>query len=135
MTPESQEKSTSGNKVKKKDDNKSPTNAEQRAATLKHKKDALAKILADKDEVLEKGNMAKMTADREAKALEDKEKETELSKKKRRTKKTKDKDRAQKGLTVDTGNPGDGDAPAVDEAMLDADGDDNDWKEVDKNGK
>ena len=63
-TPESQEKSTSGNKVKKKDDNKSPTNAEQRAATLKQKKDALAKILADKEEVLEKETMAKMTADR-----------------------------------------------------------------------
>ena len=41
----------------------------------------------------------------------------------------------QKGLTVDTGNPGDGDAPAVDEAMLDANGDDDAWNEVGKNGK
>ena len=54
VTPESQEKATSGNKVKKKDDNKSPTNAEQREATLKHKKDALAKILADKEEAVKK---------------------------------------------------------------------------------
>ena len=130
VTPESQEKSTSRNKVKKKDDNKSPTNAEQRAATLKYKKDALAKILADKDEVLEKEkeNMAKMTADQETKALEGKEKETEPSEKKRRPKKTRDKDRLQKGLTVDTGEPGDGDAPAVDEAILDADVDDEEWK-------
>jgi hypothetical protein len=102
---------------------------------LKHKKDALAKILADKEEVLEKDTMAKMTADQDAKALEDKKTETELSKKKRRTKNTKDKDRTQKGLMVDTGNPGDDDAPAVDEAMLDADGDDDAWKEVDKSGK
>ena len=101
---------------------------------MKHKKDALAKILADKEEVLEKETMAKMTADQDAKALEDKKTETELSKKKRRTKNTKDKDRTQKGLMVDTGNPGNGDAPAVDKAMLDANGDDDAWKEVDKNG-
>ena len=65
VTPESQEKATSGNKVKKKDDNKSPSNAEKRAATLKLKNDALAKILADKEEVLEKEkeHMAKLTAD------------------------------------------------------------------------
>ena len=53
VTPESQGKSTSGNKFKKKYDNKSPSNAEKRAATLKLKNDALAKILADKEEVSE----------------------------------------------------------------------------------
>ena len=54
VTPESEEKSTSGNKVKKKDESTSPTNAERRAATLKQKNDTLAKILADKKEALEK---------------------------------------------------------------------------------
>ena len=61
-----------------------------------------------------------MMADRDAKALKGKEKETELSNEKRRPKRTKDKDRLQKGPTVDTGDPGNYDAPAVDEAMLDA---------------
>ena len=57
VRPESQEKSTSGNKVKKNDDNKSPSNAEKRSATLNIKNDALAKILANKEEVLEKENL------------------------------------------------------------------------------
>ena len=127
MTPESEEKATSGNKVKKKEDNKFLTNAEQRASTLKYKKNALAKILADKEEVLEKETMAKMTADRDAKALEDKETETELSKKKRRTKNTKDKDRTQKGLTIDTGNPVDDAVSPDDEVMPDVDVDDAEW--------
>jgi hypothetical protein len=73
VKPESQEKDTSGNKVKKKDENKSPFNAEKRAATLKLKNEALAKILADKAEAAEKEkekeHMAKLTADRETKAL------------------------------------------------------------------
>ena len=75
--------------------------------------------------------MAKLTADRETNALEGKEKKTEPPEKKRRQKKTKDKER----LTVDTGEPGDGDAPAVDKAMIDADVDDEEWKKVAKNGK
>ena len=37
VTPESEEKSKSGKKVKKKEDSKSPSNAENRLATLKHK--------------------------------------------------------------------------------------------------
>ena len=60
----------------------------------------------------------------DSKALEGNEKNTESPEKKRRQKKTKDKDR----LTVDTGEPGDGDAPAVDEAMIAADIDDEDGK-------
>ena len=80
VTPESQEKYTSGNKVKKKDENKSPSNAEKRVTTLKLKHEALAKIIADKAEAAEKGNekehMAKLTADREKKAKEGKERNT-----------------------------------------------------------
>ena len=135
VTPESQEKDTCGNKVKKKDENKSPSNAEKRADTLKLKHDALAKILADKEEAAEKEkekeHMAKLTADREKNSKEGKEKNTETPEKKRRQKKTKDKDR----LTVDTGEPGDGDAPTVDEVMIAADGNDEEWKKVAKNGK
>ena len=93
---------------------------------MKHKNEALAKILADKEEVLEKEkeHMAKLMADRETKALEGKDKNTESPEKKRRQKKTKDKDR----LMVNTGERGDGDAPAVDEAMIAADGNDEEWK-------
>jgi hypothetical protein len=82
VTPEFEEKDTSGNKVKKKDESPSPTNAERRAATLKHKKDTLAKILADKKEALEKESMAKMTAAQEAKALEEEKTRKEMEKKK-----------------------------------------------------
>ena len=132
VTPESREKETSGNKVKKKDDIKSPSNAETRAETLKHRKDALAKILSDKvtaaGKEKEKVQAAKLAADREKKAIEGKEKNTETPDKKRRQQKTRDKDR----LTVDTGEPGDKDAQVDDEAML---SDDDAWKTVAKNGK
>ena len=37
VTPESEEKAKSGKKVKKKEDSKSPSYAENRLATLKHK--------------------------------------------------------------------------------------------------
>ena len=55
----------------------------------------------------EKVQAAKLAADREKKAIEGKEKNTETPDKQRRQQKTRDKDR----LTVDTGEPGDEDAP------------------------
>jgi hypothetical protein len=67
--------------------------------------------------------------------LEEATTEKEPKKKKHRNKKTKDKDRKKKRLTDDAGNFDNGAVPPFDDAMPDADNDNDEWKEVDKSGK
>ena len=134
VTLESEEKSKSGNKVKKKEDCKSPSNAERRADTLKYKKDTLTRTLADKEEASKRESLVKVTADRESKTLEDATMEKEQIKKKHRSQKTKDKDRKKKGLTDDVENSDNGAVPLFGDAMPDANNDNDEWKRVDKRG-